>query len=109
MASRRLRNRSLSVFSQADSDHSENMDGTDVTYFESDDEVTVRKNPALEQAEQNANIVVTSNDNVTTCTDPNVDKGTSSVSATQLQELLATLMQTIQPEICKQTGGLEAK
>jgi hypothetical protein len=31
------------------------------------------------------------------------------MSATQLQELLATLMQTIQSEICKQTAALEAK
>jgi polyhydroxyalkanoate synthesis regulator phasin len=83
------------------------MDGSDVTHFESDAEVRVRENPALEQAEQNANIVVTSNDNVTICTDSNVDKG--SMSASQLQELLATLMQTIQSEICKQTAALEAK
>ena len=72
MASRRLRKRSLSVGSQADSDHSENMDVSDVTCLESD--AKVRENPALEQAEQNANIVVTSNDNVTICTDSNVDK-----------------------------------
>ena len=44
MASRRLRNRSLCVVSQADSDHSENMDGSDVTCFESDAEVTVTEN-----------------------------------------------------------------
>jgi hypothetical protein len=43
-----------------------------VSCFESDAEVTVRENPALEQAEQNANIVVTSIDNVTICTDSNV-------------------------------------
>jgi len=47
MASRRLRNRSLSVVSQADS---ENMDVSDVTSFESDAEVTARENPALEQS-----------------------------------------------------------
>jgi hypothetical protein len=107
MASRRLRNRSLSVVSQAVSDHRENMDGNDVTYFESGAEITVRENPALEQAEQNVNIVVTSNDNVTICTDSCVDKG--SMSATQLQEMLATLMQTTQSEICKQAAALEAK
>ena len=54
-------------------------------YFESDAEVTVRKNSALEKAEQNAHIVVPSNDNVTICTDSNIDKG--SMSAIQLQEL----------------------
>ena len=107
MVSRRLRNRSMSVVSQADSDQRENMGVSDVTFFESDAEVTVRENPALEQAEQNANIVVTNNDNVTICTDSNVDK--SRMSATQLQELLSTLMQTIQSEICKQTAALEAK
>jgi len=80
---------------------------SDVTCFESDAEVTVRENPALEQAEQNANIVVTGNDNVTMCTDSNVDKG--SMFATQLQELLSTLMQIIHSEICKQTAALEAK
>jgi len=52
-----------------------------------------------------ANIVVTSNDNTTICTDSNVDK--SSVSATQLQEFLYTLKQTIQSEICKQVEALE--
>ena len=104
MASRKLRNRSLSVVSQA---VSENMDDNDVTCFESDAEVTVRENPVLEQAEQNSNIVVPSNDNVTVSSDSNTEKG--SMSATQLQELLATLMQTIQSEICKQTAALEAK
>jgi hypothetical protein len=52
MASRRLRNRSLSVVSQAGSDHIENMDVSGVTCFESDAELTVRENPALEQAEK---------------------------------------------------------
>jgi len=75
--------RSYSVVSKADSDHTENMEDSYVTCFESDAEVTVRENPALEQAEQNANIAVTSNDNVTLCIDSNVDKG--SMSATQLQ------------------------
>jgi hypothetical protein len=106
MTSRRLRNRSLSVFSQADSDHIENVDVSDVTCFESDAELTIRENPALEQAEQNANIVVTSNDNVTISTDFNVEK--VSMSATQLQELLSTLVQIIQSEICKQTAALVA-
>jgi len=72
MASRRLRNRSLSVVSQADS---VNMDVSYVTCFESDAEETVRENPALEQAEQNANIVFSINDNMTICTDSIVDKG----------------------------------
>jgi hypothetical protein len=60
------------------------MEDSNVTCYESDVEVTVRENPAVEQVEQSANIVVTSNDNVTICTDPNVYKG--SISATQLQE-----------------------
>jgi len=34
MGSRRLRSRSLSVVRQADSDHNENMDVSDVTCFE---------------------------------------------------------------------------
>ena len=58
MASRRLRNKSYSVVSQADSDNSENMEDGKFTCFESDAEATVRENPALEQAEQNANIVL---------------------------------------------------
>jgi len=99
MASRRLRNRSLSVVSQAGSDRSENMEGSDVTCFESDAEVTVRENLALEQAEQNENIAFTSNDNVTIFTDSNLGK--VNMSATQLKELLANLMQNIQSEICK--------
>jgi len=107
MASRRLRNRSLSVVSQAGSDHIENMDGSDVTCFESDAEVTIRGNPVLEQAEQNENIAFTSNDNVTIFTDSNLGK--DNMSATQLKELLANSMQNIQSEICKQTAALEEK
>jgi len=106
MASRRLRNRSSSVVIQGDtsSDNRENMEYSNATYFESDAEVTVRENPALEQIEQNANTVVTSNDNLTICTDSSVDKG--SMSATQLQELLSTLMQIVQCESCEQTAAL---
>jgi len=107
MASRRLRNRSLSVVSQAGNDHSENMDISDVTCFESDAEVTVRENSALEQAEQNENIAFMSNDNVTIFTDSNLGK--DNMSATQLKELLANLMQNIQSQICKQTAALEEK
>jgi hypothetical protein len=80
MATRRLGNRSYSVVSWADNDRSENMEDSNVTCFESDPEVTVRENLALEQAEQNANIVVTSNDNVIICTDSNTEK--ESMSAT---------------------------
>jgi len=76
------------------------MEGSNVTCFESDAEVTVRENPALGQAEENANIVVTSNDNVTVGTYSNVDKG--GTFANQLQEFLSTLKQTIQSEIFKQ-------
>jgi hypothetical protein len=86
MASGRLRNRSYSIVSQADSGHSKNMEDSNAICFESDVEVTVRENPALEQAEQNANNVVMSNDTVKICTDSNVDK--SSTSAAPLQELL---------------------
>jgi len=107
MASRRLRNRNLSVVSQAGSDHCENMDGSDATSFESDAEVTVREKPALEQAEQDENIAFTNNDNVTIFTDSNLGK--DSMSATQLKELLANLMENIQSEICKQTAALEEK
>jgi len=71
MASMRLRNRILSVVSQADS---ESLDGSDVTCFESDAEVTVRANPVLEHAEQNADIVVPSNDNVTISTNSIIEK-----------------------------------
>jgi len=107
MASGRLRNRS-SIVSQGDtsSDNRENMEDSNVTCFEPGAEVTIRENPELEQTEQNANIVVTSNDNVTICTDSSVDKG--SMSATQLQELLSTLMQIVQCESCKQTAALVA-
>jgi len=67
VATRRLRDRSYSVVTQADSGHSKNMEDSNAIRFESDAEVTVRENPTLEQAEQNANIVVTSNDTVTIC------------------------------------------
>jgi hypothetical protein len=43
------------------------MEDNNTICFESDAEVTVTENPALEQAKQNANIVVTSNDTVTIC------------------------------------------
>jgi hypothetical protein len=106
MASRRLRNRNLAVVSQAGSDNSENKDVSDNTCFESEAELTVRENPVLEQAEQNTNTVVTNSDSVAICTDPNVGEG--SMSATQIQEFLATVMQIIQSEICKQTAALVA-
>jgi len=96
MASRRLRNGSLSVVSQSES---EDKDVSDATCFESDAEVTVRANPVLEQAERNANIVFPSNDNVTISTVSNIENG--SMSGTQLQGLLAALIQTIQSEIGK--------
>ena len=80
MASRRLHNRSYSGDSQAGCDCGENMKDRNVTCFESDAEVAVRENPALEHAEQNSYIVASSNDNVTNRTDTNVDKG--SISAT---------------------------
>jgi len=72
---------------------SENMGVSYGTCFESDAEVAVREIPVLEQTEQNADIVVPSNDNVTINADSNIEK--CSMSATQLQELLATMMQTI--------------
>jgi len=83
------------------------MEDSDAICFHSDAEVTVRENPALEQAEQNANTVATSNDTVTIYTDSIADRG--NMSATPLEELLSTLMQTIQSEICKQPAALEAK
>jgi hypothetical protein len=107
MASRRLHNRSYSVVSQAVSDHSKNMENSNVTCFESDSEVAVGEYCSLGQAEQNANIVVMSNDNITIYTNSNADKGC--MSATQLQELLSTLKPIIQSEICKQRAALEEK
>jgi hypothetical protein len=68
---------------------------------------TARENPTAEQVEQNANTVITSNDSIIICTDCSVDR--SAMSSTQLQELLSTLLQTIQSENCKQTAALEAK
>ena len=59
MASRRLCNRSYSVVSQVDSDHSENMEDSNITCFKTDAEVTIKENPALEVAERKANIVFT--------------------------------------------------
>jgi hypothetical protein len=93
MASRKLRNRSYFVVSQAESNHSESMENNNVTCVESDAVVTVRGNTALEQAGQSVSSITTSNE--------------GSMSNTQLQELLSTLKQTIQSEICKQTAALE--
>jgi hypothetical protein len=70
------------------------MEDSNVTCFESDAEVIVRENPALEQAEGNTNIAITSNCNITICTNSSVDK--SSMSATQLHKFLSTLKQVIQ-------------
>jgi len=83
------------------------MEDSNVTCFESYAEVTVRENPTLEQAEKNAIIVITSNDNITICTHSNIDK--DNMSVIQLQEFLSTLKQTIQFKICKQTAALEEK
>jgi hypothetical protein len=83
------------------------MEDSNVNCCESDAEVTVRENPAIEQVEQNANTVVMNNDNVTICTDSSVDR--SGMFTRQLQEALSILMQTIQSENCKLTAALEAK
>jgi hypothetical protein len=101
MASRKCRNRSYSIISQAKSDQIENMEDSELTSFEVDPEVTIKENPVAEQVEQNANIVVTSNENVTICTDYNVNN--RSTSATQLQNLTSTLLHTSQSENCKLT------
>jgi hypothetical protein len=107
MVSWKLRNRSYSLINQADSDHSENVEGTIVNCCASHCEVTVRENPATEKEEQSANTVVMSNNNVTICTDSSVDR--NGMFTSQLQETLTTLMQTIQSEHCKLTAALEAK
>jgi polyhydroxyalkanoate synthesis regulator phasin len=73
------------------------MKDRNVNCFESVAEVTVRENPALEHAGPNTNIVATSNDNVTNCTDSSIDKG--SISATQFKELLSTLMHSIRLKV----------
>jgi hypothetical protein len=107
MASRKLHNRCYSTVSLEDSDHSENMEDSNVNCSESNAEVTVRENAVAKQVEQNSNTVITSNDSITICTDSSMAR--NGMSSTQLQELLSTLLQTIQSENCKQTAALEAK
>ena len=69
------------------------MEDSNATCFESDAEVTFRENPALEQAAEDANIVMANNDDAKISTDSNADAG--SMSDIQLQELPSTLTQTI--------------
>jgi tRNA threonylcarbamoyladenosine modification (KEOPS) complex Cgi121 subunit len=102
MASRKLRNRSYPVISQADSDHCGNTEDSNVNCSKSVAGTIVREYAVAEQIEQNVDIVVMCSDNVTICTDSNINNGS-------MQELLSALMQTIQSENCKLTAALEAK
>jgi hypothetical protein len=102
MASRKLHNRSYSVISQADSDHSKNTEHCNVIFCESDAGTMIRENPVAEQVEQNASIVVMDNDDLAICTDSNVNNCST-------PELISGLTQTIHSENCKLTAALEAK
>jgi hypothetical protein len=107
MASRKLHSRSYFTDNQAKSDYSETMADSNVNCSESNAEGPIGENPTTEQIKQNVNTVVTSNDSVTICSNSIVDR--SGISSTQAQELLSTLLQTIQSENCKLTAALEAK
>jgi hypothetical protein len=105
MASRQLRNRSYSIVNKKLSGYSEKMENGDVNCSVPNAEGTTEVNLITEQSGQKVNTVDINYDRVTNCTDANV----SGVSNTQLQELLSTLLQTIQSENCKQTAALEAR
>jgi hypothetical protein len=51
MARRKLHNKCYSIVSHADSDHSENMEDSNVNCSESNAEVTVRENYVAERVE----------------------------------------------------------
>jgi hypothetical protein len=81
------------------------MENHDVNCSIPNAEGTTEVNLITEQPGQKVNTVDINYDRVTNCTDANV----SGISNTQLQELLSTLLQTIQSENCKQTAALEAR
>jgi hypothetical protein len=103
MASKQLRNRSYSTSNNKTSDSSDKMENSDVSSEIPDTEGTTEV--VTEQPEQQVNTVDINSDKVTNCTDTNVNV----IPNTQLQELLSTLLQTIQSENCKLTATLEAK
>ena len=70
-------------------------------------ECSVRENQISGLAELNANFENIASGNVTNKVVSNVQE--SNISANQLQDFLATVMQTIQAESAKQTASLETR
>jgi DNA anti-recombination protein RmuC len=97
MAEKWLRRRS-GTHSEGSADNAENMDSSS-TFFESEADVTVRANPAVEVGVQNAEITTHDSDNATL----------SNITTAQLQDLLTTVMAAIQAESCKQTAAFQSE
>jgi hypothetical protein len=94
MVERWLRSRS-DTRSEGSIDNAENTDSNSA-YFESEADVTMRANPAVEVGEQNAEVTTRDSNNATL----------SNITTAQLQDLLTTVMAAVQAERCKQTAAL---
>jgi hypothetical protein len=69
------------------------------TCLESEADITVRANPTVEVGEQNSEVTAHDSNNATL----------SNITASQLQELLTTVMTAIQAESCKQTAAFQTE
>jgi hypothetical protein len=83
------------------------MADSDVNCSELNAEGPVGENPTTEHIVESVNTVVTSKESVPICYNSIVDG--SGMSSAEIQELLSTLLQTIQSANCKITAALEAK
>ena len=105
MSDRKLRSRSKSVDSRKNNIHG--VDMSEDSTCSREVECTVRENQISGFAESNASFENTESGNVTNNVISNLQP--SNISANQLQDFLATFMQTIQAESSKQTASLETR
>jgi len=97
MAERWLRSRS-GTRDEGSFDNAENIDrDSNSTCLESEAGITVRANSAVEVGGQNSEVTAHDSNNATL----------SNITASQLQDLLTTVMTAIQAESCKQTAAFQ--
>jgi uncharacterized protein YidB (DUF937 family) len=106
MSDRKLRSRSKSVDSRENNIHSVDM-SEDSTCYSREVECSVRENQISGLAELNVNFENIGSGYVTNKVVSNVQE--SNISAKQLQDFLATVMQAIQAGSAKQVASLETR
>ena len=99
MAERWLRSRS-GTHDEGSFDNAENIDmDSNSTYLESEADITMRVNPTVEVGLQNSEVAAHASNNA----------NVSNITASQLQDLLTTVMTAIQTESCKQTAAFQTE